>query len=195
MPTWLDPAFAARVQVDDRWRETWARYADDAGPRAQLTQPWFSRNFEALESPKLPVVVRYPFYDKRVVEYLAGVPNFMRAGKRVLRESMSGRLPEAILGRPKTSFPGDLLHAMVAGGRMPPSVPGEPGAYPEAVRGAIHAQAMSDYAAGKCPDSTWTSLLMFAPVALMGWLRSLEANERVEKRHGGRQLPASSAAT
>jgi asparagine synthase (glutamine-hydrolysing) len=181
MPTWIDPAFGARVALRERWQQSWTAYADDGGAHRQLRQPWLSRNFEALEALKLPVVVRYPFHDKRLVEYLAGVPNFMKARKRILREAMRGRLPPEILNRPKTSFAGDLLHTMVASGKICSHFPREAGIYPAAVQGAVHLEALGSYARGPRPDSTWTSLLLFAPVALMNWLVVREAHERAER--------------
>jgi asparagine synthetase B (glutamine-hydrolysing) len=181
LPAWIDASFASRVGLHDRWQAAWTRYGDDGGAQLQLTHPWVGRSSEGPEALKLPVMVSYPFFDKRVVEYLAGVPNYMRAGKRILRESMRTRLPEAILARPKTPLPGDLVHAMVAGGKISSGVSNGWGAYPGMVDGTAHLQALRDYSDGGCPESTWSSDLLFAPVALMNWLRIREIHERSER--------------
>jgi asparagine synthase (glutamine-hydrolysing) len=52
---------------------------------------------------------RVPFLDHKLVEFSAGLPERMKlrgaTTKYILRESMKGLLPEAILSRPKMGFP------------------------------------------------------------------------------------------
>jgi asparagine synthase (glutamine-hydrolysing) len=52
---------------------------------------------------------RVPFLDHKLVEFSAGLPEHMKlrgaTTKYILRESMKGLLPEAILSRPKMGFP------------------------------------------------------------------------------------------
>jgi len=52
---------------------------------------------------------RVPFLDHKLVEFTSGLPQRLKlrgwTTKRVLRESMKGLLPEAILSRPKMGFP------------------------------------------------------------------------------------------
>ena len=59
-----------------------------------------------LENPGIsrqPVEVRHPFIDLRVAEFLLALPPFpWFFEKKLLRDVMAGRLPEAIRIRPKT---------------------------------------------------------------------------------------------
>ena len=52
---------------------------------------------------------RVPFLDHKLVEFSAALPDRMKlrgaTTKYILRESMKGLLPEAILSRPKMGFP------------------------------------------------------------------------------------------
>ena len=52
---------------------------------------------------------RVPFLDHKLVEFTSGLPQRLKlrgwTTKRVLRESMRGLLPEAVLSRPKMGFP------------------------------------------------------------------------------------------
>ena len=52
---------------------------------------------------------RVPFLDHKLVEFTSGLPERLKlrgwTTKYVLRESMKGQLPEAILSRPKMGFP------------------------------------------------------------------------------------------
>jgi hypothetical protein len=94
----------------------------------------------------------------------------MRTRKRILREAMRGRLPPSVLSRGKTSAPGDFVHRLVTNGSMPVQVPRNPQSYPAPIDGATHLRALNGYAVGSCPDSTWNTLLMFAPVVLANWM-------------------------
>jgi len=48
---------------------------------------------------------RVPFLDKRIVEFSASLPDAMKRGKYVVKESMKGFLPTAVIYRKKTGFP------------------------------------------------------------------------------------------
>jgi asparagine synthase (glutamine-hydrolysing) len=113
-----------------RWLATPLRAAYDAGARRheveaagevergvlrreavrQLRSPWWPSLFESLHpaATRQPVDVRYPFFDRRVVEAALALPSYpWCVGKIVLREAMADRLPEAVRLRPKTPFAGD----------------------------------------------------------------------------------------
>ncbi len=55
------------------------------------------------------VELRVPFLDHELVEYASGLPPALKlqggVGKRLLRQAMAGRLPQAILEQPKRGFP------------------------------------------------------------------------------------------
>uniref|UniRef100_UPI001801383B asparagine synthase-related protein n=1 Tax=Ramlibacter sp. TaxID=1917967 RepID=UPI001801383B len=179
LPDWIDPAFARRVDFQARWEHVWKSYHGNIDARHQLRQTWVSRSLQSAEVLKLPVVARHPFYDVRLVRFLLGLPNFMLAGKHVLREAMRGRLPEAVRMRPKTSLVVDHVRKLVTDGKL------DQLARPDAkrpghdyVRWARHEEALQRYRAGEGSDSTWNNVLVLAPIALRHWLVQQEKGMR-----------------
>jgi asparagine synthase (glutamine-hydrolysing) len=115
-PKWLSADFARRLNLKDRakdWRE-WPASPHPILPKghASLTLPQWARLFE-LEDPgvtRYPVEVRYPFLDLRVVNFLMALPPFpWFFEKKLLRDTVIGRLPERVRTRPKTPLAGDPL--------------------------------------------------------------------------------------
>jgi asparagine synthase (glutamine-hydrolysing) len=118
-PAWIAPDFVRRLRLDQRWKEGLNTSLSKRHPilplgHASLCAPGWTYMFE-LENPgvtRLPVEVRYPFLDLRIVEYLLGIPPFpCFFEKALLREAMSGRLPESVRRRPKTPLAMDPLKA------------------------------------------------------------------------------------
>ena len=59
---------------------------------------------------QFPVETRYPFLDLRIVNYLLALPPFpWFFQKMLLREAMTGRIPETVRMRPKTPVQSDIL--------------------------------------------------------------------------------------
>ena len=59
-------------------------------------------------STRLPLEVRHPFIDVRLVEYLLSIPRHpWCTNKHILRRAMKDRLPAPIVNRPKTPLAGD----------------------------------------------------------------------------------------
>jgi asparagine synthase (glutamine-hydrolysing) len=172
MPDWIDPALAARVDLEARWHAGWQTYHDGVDAYRQLTQPWLCRHFEALEILRQPVVGRYPFYDLRLVQFLLGIPNFMLARKTVLREAMRRKLPESIRCRPKTALPGDPVRVIVTNRNRD---------FPKQWRGLNFSKflsrdkyfnALDKFCNGEGADSNWGTSLIVAPIALNTWFDS-----------------------
>ena len=116
-PRWIDPDFARRMSLVERWKEvnshsTSERHPILPGAHASLDSPQWAYLFEH-ENPgvtRRPVEVRYPFLDLRIVEYLLALPPFpWFFEKNLLREAMVGCLPESVRRRPKTPLAGDPL--------------------------------------------------------------------------------------
>ncbi len=109
VPLWLDPGFAARIALRDRLRRA-------VGPqpaptfaqndlRRQLNGGWHAHSMEMLDrsAARSGLESRHPFHDRRVVEFALALPEDQRRrkdrSKFVLREAMSGRLPEGVRAR------------------------------------------------------------------------------------------------
>lgn len=116
-PPWLAPDFAQRLDLEARWRSDGLPRVVPAHPllptaHASLSLPQWTRMFELADPgvTRCPVEVRYPFLDLRVVNYLLSLPPFPWAfQKRLLREAMTGHLPESIRRRRKTPLARDPL--------------------------------------------------------------------------------------
>jgi asparagine synthase (glutamine-hydrolysing) len=170
-PDWLDEGFVGRNQLRDRWEAAWQRMVHRTDPDQRLREWALSQVFSSYETFNLPLVARHPFFDLRLVTFLLGVPNFMKFDKKVLREAMHVKLPQAVRGRPKTPAVGDVVRAaltrnlvsvpigsqlsMVASGYI------EPGRY---------MKALERYLGGEGAESTWSSAPIVAPVCLNYWL-------------------------
>lgn len=169
IPDWVDPALIDERELASRWDRWWNEYQNAVDARRQLQQPWVQRQFEVYEVHAVPVQVRYPFQDIRLVEFLLSVPNFMLADKAILREAMRGRLPEAVRTREKTPLVGDPARAMVTGSSMATLLL-ENAAVPGIILRDKYERMWRNYLGGFGTETTWWSWLVLHPVALQNWL-------------------------
>jgi asparagine synthase (glutamine-hydrolysing) len=110
-PQWLAKDFSKRLNLRERWKE-WGEHPKLAfehpilpKAHASLSLPHWTHMFEQENAgvAQGPVEVRYPFLDLRIVNYLLALPPFpWFFQKMLLREAMTGRLPESVRMRPKT---------------------------------------------------------------------------------------------
>jgi len=113
-PVWLNEDFSKRLNLVERWRQVNAE--------RPLAHPVRPRAFRILDSPSwnflfsrydagstlLPLEVRHPLIDVRMVDYLLAIPVVpWLLDKAIMRKAMTGVLPEAILRRPKSPLAGD----------------------------------------------------------------------------------------
>lgn len=115
-PDWLNAAFAAKLDLPARWRELNCEVTDGHRLRLRahsgLDHPFWAYRFESHDpgSTFCPVEVRYPFFDRRVLEYLLAIPAIpWCTSKFLLREAMRGLLPEPVRLRPKTPLAADPI--------------------------------------------------------------------------------------
>jgi asparagine synthase (glutamine-hydrolysing) len=117
-PEWLAPEFNRRENLKARWKEqsglpkSWMTHPIHPRGHASLSLPQWTHMFEQENAGVTghPVETRYPFLDLRIVNYLLALPPFpWFFQKMLLREAMTGRLPERVRVRPKTAFQGDPL--------------------------------------------------------------------------------------
>ncbi len=122
MPGWLDPAFARRAQVAERWHEWMYPIAGADQQRGMADAPLWETVF-AGNDPEFsgtPVKTRWPFFDLRLLDFMLAVPPhpWCRA-KLILREAMKGRLPESVRLRRKTPLRAFPLAAAVQSDGIP----------------------------------------------------------------------------
>lgn len=120
----LRAAVRERTGVDDRYaahrREQRRPLVEAERHARQLRHPIQVGGFEVLDplSASFGIETRYPFWDRRLVEFCLALPSDQKLrhgwGRFVLREAMAGRLPEAVrLRATKTDFVPFLFGDMV----------------------------------------------------------------------------------
>ncbi len=115
IPAWLNPDFANQQALHERFDEILTTPPRQARNGMSIAPLW--SNIFAWSSPGfhgMPVKVRFPFFDVRLITFLQCVPPapwFIE--KRLLRKAMLGTLPNAILERPKTPLPSNPQYNMM----------------------------------------------------------------------------------
>ncbi|HEX9937536.1 MAG TPA: asparagine synthase-related protein, partial [Longimicrobium sp.] len=116
LPEWIDPAFARRVGVRERMEAQRAAPlpAHPTRPEAcaMLAEPLWPHLFATLDpgATGIPLELRHPFFDVRLIRFLLSVPPAQWYNdKGLLRMGMKGRLPPAVVRRPKAPLPQDPL--------------------------------------------------------------------------------------
>jgi len=124
-PSWIQAAFAARLDLPGRWREVMLRpYRHPYRPEAYdalFASPW--RHCMEQYDPEYsssPLEFRHPFLDLRLVRYALRLPSFPYCSrKQILRQAGAGKLPQRILARPKTPMLDDPLCASLRRSSLP----------------------------------------------------------------------------
>ena len=171
-PPWLGESLLRSFNPRERRREIDARRAIDRGPRSAafnaVVDPWWPSSFETYDpgATGQPVKIRYPFFDVRLVDVALRLPSFpWCVNKHVLRESMRGRLPDAIRLRPKTpsAVVPETFH-----GQWPVAAAVRA---LEAVAGMEHYIDVRTFASTVRPDAVFADRAALAAVSLALWLR------------------------
>jgi asparagine synthase (glutamine-hydrolysing) len=114
LPKWLSKDFVARLSLTDRWR-IWD-YRNDpldalaTGSKVRFITPLWERALNNCDMGfhGIPMEVRLPYLDSRVVLFGLGLPNMpWTCDKYLLRRVGRGILPDEIISRPKTGLRGD----------------------------------------------------------------------------------------
>lgn len=113
-PVWLNPDFADRLNIVERWQRGTAEphlfYTTRPNAFRILSSPHWSALLGRHDSgvTSLPLEIRHPLADVRVIEYALNLPIIPWViDKWILRMAMRGVLPEAVCTRPKTPLAGD----------------------------------------------------------------------------------------
>lgn len=114
-PDWLDPDFARSIDLPQRWVEinrAEIRAVDSPRSRAyeRSTSILWVPNLEAIDpgASGVPVEMRFPFIDIRLLSYLLALPSLpFCKDKMLLRMATAQSLPAEIRLRPKTLLVGN----------------------------------------------------------------------------------------
>jgi asparagine synthase (glutamine-hydrolysing) len=117
LPAWLNGNFVDRTDLRQRFERVSSGEMTASHPvraeahRRLMTAPW-AAYFESSDpgTTGVPVEIRYPFMDVRLVNYLLSIPPIpWFVAKTLLRETMNGVLPAPVLRRRKTPLVDDPL--------------------------------------------------------------------------------------
>ena len=169
LPDWFTRDFVERTDLESRWQRFWDIYFGTS-LQDQLRRPWMSQHFRAYEPFDLPLRVRYPFLDVRLINFMATVPNHFRHNKQIARHAMAGRLPELVLKQPKFGPNRDWLREKVCQGRTPQQFYS---IQHLEKKGIIDRQrfeaAVKNFIAGQGADSTFWSAFLTLPIVVEHW--------------------------
>jgi len=188
-PRWIEPDFAKRMNLKDRWTRSGFSGLTPAHPivpaaHASLMGPQWAHSHE-LQDPgvtRCPLEVRHPFLDLRIVDYILALPPFpWTYQKSLLRAAVAGRLPESVRTRPKTLLAGDPLVEKL---KQPDAAWVSRAQWNEQVSRFVNPSALP---ALNGQSSTEETLSAIRPVCLNFWLqfeRRVRYNNYAEA-HGG----------
>jgi asparagine synthase (glutamine-hydrolysing) len=183
-PEWLDQSFAARMDLPGRWRRLNAKPLNNHPSRPYafgvLSSVALSFLFESYDPgiTRLPLEMRHPLIDVRLVEYLLAVPPVpWCVNKEILRVAMADHLPLSVLNRPKSPLGGDPAIRIVSETSVGYLREFEPvsmfGSY-------VNLNACPPLASERDSGRLWTNL---RPFAFNHWLaHSLSTNKSVEEK-------------
>jgi asparagine synthase (glutamine-hydrolysing) len=178
-PSWLNEAFDKRLRLRERWRS--AGGGQHAGDRLRgqsydlLSGPFWPWRFERYDAgwTRLPLEVRHPFFDRRLVAFMLAIPPMPWCpNKALLRIAMRGRLPEAVRRRPKRPLACDPIVARL---RLQPSrnlLAFEPAARLAEYVDLESLAAASGRLTMMTPSEVWMNL---RPRDLSSWLQRVES--------------------
>jgi asparagine synthase (glutamine-hydrolysing) len=120
LPPWLNQDFAQRLQLRDRWKNFAPTAVSGNAVRPEAHDvtftPFWPDLFNAHDAgvTGVPVEVRHPFFDLRLMSYLLSLPRLpWCCDKQLLRDAARGVLPDAVRLRRKSPLPADPLLALL----------------------------------------------------------------------------------
>ena len=171
-PPWLNEDFAQRLQLRDRWDLLDREDANAAAVRPvafeSIVAPSWTNLLESHDPglTQVPVEVRHPFFDLRLLNFLLALPALpWCSDKQLLREAGRGALPEPVRLRRKSPLRADPLVMLLQ----------EPGsAWVDSFEPAPMLAPYVDRS--RIPPvwgekDTWTAWIHLRPLSLNFWLR------------------------
>jgi asparagine synthase (glutamine-hydrolysing) len=198
LPTWLNDDLVHRLHLRERWEDFGSTPISDAAVRPEAHAvtfgPFWPDAFDALDAgvTGIPVEVRHPFFDLRLMNYLLSLPRLpWCSDKHLLREAGREFLPREVRLRRKSPLQADPLLALlrIQGLR----VAGNFEARPEL------AQYIRTNRIPQVIDATdsWAAWVHLRPRSLNYWLKGLDPssiNDRGGRDHAVKTAPRSQEA-
>jgi len=119
-PPWLNEEFESRLGLRDRWANVNHGYPPEAAVRPEawgaiVGTMWFHL-FESYDAgiTGVPVEIRHPFFDLRLLNFLLALPRLpWCSDKQLLREAARGVLPDAVRVRRKAPLAAEPTMALI----------------------------------------------------------------------------------
>lgn len=187
-PGWLNKDLEKRLGLRERWETFMGASAANGTARRTayeaMADPSWPDLFEGYDPgvTRIPLEVRHPFFDLRLVSFLLALPALpWCSDKELLREAARGVLPDAVRLRRKSPLLGDPLIALLQqteSAWVDSFVP-EPG-----LGTYVERRRIPKVFGEKDP---WTAWIHLRPLSLNFWLRSAQRiryNIHAEARNG-----------
>ena len=180
-PDWLNPEFEACAGLRDRWKDRKDHLANlhPLHPQAYaaLHRAYWGSVLESEDASwtRVPLETRAPMLDLRLLRFLLRVPPVpWCVNKELSRRALRSALPAAILRRPKTPLAKEPLQACIEQGNWRPELP-------RTVPDLIHRFVVYEkWLATLNHTKSYTYGAMFAPLALVQWVKAIENIEGIE---------------
>ena len=176
-PGWLNQDLEKRFGLRERWEVLMRAPTPNGAVRRTayeaIVDPLWPNLFEGYDPgvTGVPVEVRHPFFDLRLVNFLLALPALpWCSDKELLRESARGVLPDTVRLRPKSPLLADPLIALL---ERPES------AWVDSFEAVPE---LDHYVERKCipivfgEKDAWTAWIHLRPLSLNSWLRSKQAS-------------------
>ena len=171
-PQWLNSDLERDLSLRDRWAGLMNRESlnNSARPEAyELTvSPSWAFIFETLDTSvtQVPVEMRHPFFDLRLLNFLLALPRLpWCCDKELLREATRGSLPDAVRLRRKSPMPAEPLNALLQ--RPESAWVDRFGPVAELEKYVSRQRIPPVY----CEHATWTAWVHLRPLSLSFWLQ------------------------
>jgi asparagine synthase (glutamine-hydrolysing) len=120
-PKWLNPDLEKTWSLRDRWEEVEGDHSHNKSARPEafdlVANANWACHFEALDAgiTQVPVEVRQPFFDLRLLNFLLALPRLpWCCDKELLREATRGSLPDAVRYRRKSPLAAEPLNLLLS---------------------------------------------------------------------------------
>lgn len=173
-PRWLNEDFERRLGLHERSVALSRGGTPPPSVRpeahALVASPLWPNLFESHDSglTRLPLDVRHPIFDLRLVNFLLALPRLpWCSDKELLREACRGELPDAVRLRRKTPLPVDLLVALLDRPEAAWIDRFEP--IPELDQYVVRKRIPAVHR----ERNSWSAFMHLGPLSLNFWLRSM----------------------
>ncbi len=180
-PDWVNPEFASSFRLQERFaalqQKPKSEHPNHPWAYAMLTGPFWPNVLEGEDAAwsGVPLEVRAPLLDRRMIRYLLRLPALPWCmDKQLVRRAMVGELPGETLSRPKSPLAEDPLEVHI---RKKQWKPGTDGELTEILKEMVDPERLENCMGQLEADKLNVCL---RPISLDRWLKSVEMKRRIQ---------------